>query len=93
MGLFDKKEKEGCNYIMLSEEEYVATMKAARESFSKVEWKPIRRQYIGMIYAALQVSSRGVSQRQSDDDIDKAIVLADQLIEKIKENEKITGYE
>jgi hypothetical protein len=93
MGLFRRKLKEGRDFITLSEEEYVERMKAARESFTRVEWKPIRREYIGMIYAALKAMPRGFGRYQNDNDIDEAIALADELIEKIKENEKITGYE
>lgn len=93
MRLFGKKLKEGRDYITLSEEEYVERMKVARESFTRVEWKPIRRKYIGMIYAALKATPHGFGQHQSDNDMNKAIALADELIEKIKENEKVTGYE
>ena len=93
MGLFRRKSKEGRDFIMLSEEEYVERMKAARESFTRAEWKPIRREYIGMIYAALKAMPHGFGRCQNDNDMDKAIALADKLIEKIKENEKITGYE
>jgi hypothetical protein len=93
MGLFRRKLKEGRDFITLSEEEYVERMKVARESFTRAEWKPIRREYIGMIYAALKAMPYGFGRYQNNNDTDKAIALADELIEKIKENERRTGYE
>lgn len=88
MRLFKRKLEEGRDYITLSNEEYAERMKSARESFESVEWRPIRRQYIGMIYAALIASPRGFGRYQKGPDVTEAIVLADALIEKIKENEK-----
>ena len=93
MRLFKRKLKEGRDYITLSNEEYAARMKLARESFESTEWRSIRRQYIGMIYAALIASPRGFSWYQKDTDETEAIALADALIEKIKENEKREEHE
>ena len=93
MGLFRRKLKEGRDFFTQCDEEYIGRMKAARESSTRAEWKLIRREYIGMIYAALKAMPHGFGRCQNDNDMDKAIALADKLIEKIKENEKITGYE
>lgn len=51
------------------------------------EWKPLRRQYAGMIYAALLCKERGFG-RYQDAPTTEAMVLADELIKALMRDEQ-----